>query len=265
MKKVLDVRDYILHMIKQIEQDHEVNVLFACEAGSRAYGLEAPESDYDVRFIYIHKPDWYLSIDQGKDVIELPVGERLDMNGWDLRKALKLFRKSNPPLFEWLQSDLIYQFDSFFRKEIKALEAEVFSPVPVLYHYFHMAKGNVKDYLMGEEVKVKKYLHVLRPILMCKWIQTYGVVPPLHFDKLLNEIPLDHKVKEVLVDLKNIKTSELGLDMVPQNPVLQTFIEQEVEQIEKWIQTQNSDKKDITSKLNQFFREMLQWNWGEKF
>jgi len=134
------VRDHILHHIDQIEKQHDVKVLYACDAGSRAYGLHAPGSDYDVRFIYIHKPEWYLSIDQQRDVIELPVDDLLDMNGWDLQKALKLFRKSNPPLFEWLQSELVYISDSFFVNSIKELEAEVFSPVPVLYHHLKDVK-----------------------------------------------------------------------------------------------------------------------------
>ncbi|KGX85937.1 nucleotidyltransferase domain-containing protein [Pontibacillus marinus] len=257
------MRDHILHHIDQIEKQHDVKVLYACDAGSRAYGLHAPGSDYDVRFIYIHKPDWYLSIDQQRDVIELPVDDLLDMNGWDLQKALKLFRKSNPPLFEWLQSELVYLSDSFFVKSIKELEAEVFSPVPVLYHYFHMAKGNVKDYLMQDVVKVKKYLHVLRPILMCKWIETYKEAPPIHFDKLLNDLSLNSDVKQALQHLKDIKKSPDGQEYVTRSPVLHDFIEREVEHLERYIQAQDTTKKEITPQLNQLFLENLQHTWGK--
>ncbi|QHE51268.1 nucleotidyltransferase domain-containing protein [Pontibacillus sp. HMF3514] len=257
------MKDHILHHIEQIEKQHNVKVLYACDAGSRAYGLHAPRSDYDIRFIYIHKPVWYLSIDQQRDVIELPVDDLLDMNGWDLQKTLKLFRKSNPPLFEWLQSELVYISDSFFLNSIKQLEVEVFSPVPVLFHYFHMAKGNVKDYLMQDEVKVKKYLHVLRPILMCKWIETYKKAPPIHFDKLLNDLLLHPGVKQALHYLKEVKKSQDGQIYVDRSPILHAFIEREVEHLETYIQAQDTTKKEITPQLNQLFLETLQHTWGK--
>ena len=97
------MKEHILQVIKQIELKYEVKILFACESGSRAWGLHSKDSDYDVRFIYVHKPSWYLSIDEKRDVIEIPkqdnlsfsVDPLLDMNGWELIKALRLFRKSN--------------------------------------------------------------------------------------------------------------------------------------------------------------------------
>jgi predicted nucleotidyltransferase len=96
--------------LRRVEQDHAVRVLFACESGSRAWGFPSRNSDYDVRFIYIRPEDWYLSIDleRRRDVIELPIEDEFDINGWDVRKALKLFVKSNPPLLEWLNSPVVY-------------------------------------------------------------------------------------------------------------------------------------------------------------
>lgn len=107
------MKEEILKAIQQIEIDYEVKVLFACESGSRAWGFPSKDSDYDVRFIYVHKPEYYLSIDpvgvgKKRDVIELPINNLLDVTGWELTKALKLFRKSNPPLLEWLRSGIVY-------------------------------------------------------------------------------------------------------------------------------------------------------------
>jgi len=107
----------ILERLAAIEHTELVHILYACESGSRAWGFASPDSDYDVRFIYVRPRDWYLSIDleRRRDVIERPIEGVLDINGWDLRKALQLMRKSNPPLFEWLHSPLVYRAQAEFR------------------------------------------------------------------------------------------------------------------------------------------------------
>lgn len=103
------IRREILARLKQIEKDEDVDIFYACESGSRAWGFPSADSDYDVRFIYSRPTDWYLSIDEKRDVIELPIVDEIDISGWDVKKALKLLRKSNPPLLEWLQSPIVYK------------------------------------------------------------------------------------------------------------------------------------------------------------
>ena len=90
----------ILEKLDAIEAEHGVQILYACESGSRGWGIASQDSDYDVRFIYCHRRDWYLAVGEPRDVIELPINDVLDINGWDLRKALQLMRKSNPTLLE---------------------------------------------------------------------------------------------------------------------------------------------------------------------
>ena len=104
----------ITSILKEIEARHGVAILYACESGSRGWGFASQDSDYDVRFIYQNPRNWYLSIDEKRDVIELPINDELDINGWDLRKALRLLRKSNPALFEWLSSPIVYRQDEEF-------------------------------------------------------------------------------------------------------------------------------------------------------
>ena len=99
----------ISEQLTNIEAAHNVRILYAVESGSRAWGFASRNSDYDVRFIYVHQPNWYLSIRDRRDVIECPISDDLDISGWDLRKALGLFSKSNPPLLEWLGSPIIYK------------------------------------------------------------------------------------------------------------------------------------------------------------
>ncbi|MBK6425906.1 MAG: nucleotidyltransferase domain-containing protein [Blastocatellia bacterium] len=108
------IRTEILRRLAAIEKPGDVRVLYAVESGSRAWGFPSRDSDYDVRFIFIRPPEWYLSIDleSRRDVIEQPIVDDIDLGGWDIRKAFRLFAKSNPPLLEWLSSPIRYTVDS---------------------------------------------------------------------------------------------------------------------------------------------------------
>lgn len=103
------MRERVLEELTRLEQEHDVTVLYACESGSRAWGFASPDSDYDVRFVYVQQPDWYLRVDEPRDVLERPLTDELDLSGWELRKTLRLLRKSNPTLLEWLDSPLVYR------------------------------------------------------------------------------------------------------------------------------------------------------------
>ena len=94
----------ILKRLSTIESAQAITVLYACESGSRAWGFPSPDSDYDVRFLYVHDRDWYLTFDveRRRDVIECPIEDDIDCSGWDLRKALHLFTRTNGALLEWL-------------------------------------------------------------------------------------------------------------------------------------------------------------------
>jgi predicted nucleotidyltransferase len=147
----------ILTELERIEHEENVRILYACESGSRAWGFPSKDSDYDVRFLYARPVDWYLSILEKRDVIERPISGMLDINGWDLRKALNLFRKSNPPLLEWLQSPIVYRENRAIAEQIRRISPFTFSQKSCMYHYLHMAKRNYREYLQGERAKIKKY------------------------------------------------------------------------------------------------------------
>ena len=159
-------------------------MLFACESGSRGWGFASPDSDYDVRFIYVHRLPWYLTVAPGRDVIELPISGELDVNGWDLRKALALLRESNPTLLEWLGSPIVYREDAGAMTRFRTLAQDVFSNAKGWHHYASMAKKNFREHLQAEEVRYKKYLYVLRPLLAARWIRARSGVPPMRFAEL---------------------------------------------------------------------------------
>ena len=156
------MREEILACLARLEAEHDVKVLFACESGSRGWGFASPDSDYDVRFIYVNRLAWYLRVEPGRDVIEEPISGDLDVNGWDQRKTLQLLRQSNPTLLEWLHSPIVYREDAAAMARLRGFAAELFSLVRGHHHYVSMARRNFREHLHGEEVRYKKYLYVLR-------------------------------------------------------------------------------------------------------
>jgi len=162
------MRKRIVRQLENIESDKDVQILYACESGSRAWGFASKDSDFDVRFIYLHPINWYLSISDKRDVIERNIDDCLDISGWEFRKALQLFRKSNPVLLEWLQSPIVYMEKYIAANKLRNLMSVYFSPKSCLYHYLHMARGNYREFLGGDQVWLKKYFYVLRPVLACR-------------------------------------------------------------------------------------------------
>lgn len=143
------MQEVITEQLDRLEREEQVRILYACESGSRAWGFPSQDSDYDVRFIYVRKPEWYLSIFDKRDVIERPISDKLDISGWDLRKALNLYRKSNPPLLEWLQSPIRYAEKYSVTEQLREISPLTFSPKSCMYHYLNMARGNYREYLSG--------------------------------------------------------------------------------------------------------------------
>jgi uncharacterized protein len=261
---------HIMEILRQIEIDYDVKILFACESGSRAWGFPSNDSDFDVRFIYIHKQDWYLSIDRKRDVIEIPkhdpisipIHELLDVSGWELTKALKLFRKSNPPLLEWLNSGIIYYQAYSATEKMRNLASQTFAPSSCIYHYLNMAKGNYRDYLQGTQVKIKKYFYVLRPILAAKWIAKYSSIPPVEFHSLVEElVPQGNLKREILLLLKR-KMAGDELNLESRVEAINLYLDEEIIHLENYAKNINIKIGDPTAQLNQIFRETLAEVWG---
>lgn len=213
--------------LHQIEQNHDVRIIFACEAGSRAWGFASPDSDYDVRFIYVRPQDWYLSInvENRRDVIECPIVDDYDINGWDLRKALKLLRKSNPSLLEWIYSPIQYRSADGILEALSDLAEGCFNDVSVSYHYNGMAYRNYREYLKGDEVWVKKYLYVIRPILAIEWVRQYETHPPVRFDELRAGLVIPPDVDDAIDRVLAFKLANQEKAYGASVPVLNRFIE----------------------------------------
>jgi uncharacterized protein len=182
------MRDEILAALRSIEAEAQVRVLLAVESGSRAWGFASPDSDYDVRFIYVHESAWYLTVFESRDVIEKMLPGELDVSGWDLRKSLRLFSKCNLALNEWLGSPVVYSETSEFRSELRALIPMFFNPTRATHHYRSMAKQALSNLTSENQISIKKLLYAARALLACRWIRQYKSQPPTEFHMIVEHV-----------------------------------------------------------------------------
>jgi hypothetical protein len=253
-----DVRAEILQRLRNAETEHGVRILLAVESGSRAWGFASPNSDYDVRFIYMREPAWYQAVDleERRDVIEYPIVDDIDLNGWDVRKALRLFWKSNPTFVEWIQSPITYIDESLFRGAALALLPAIYSPEKGIYHYRSMAKTNYRGYLREPVVRLKKYFYVLRPLLAARWIAKTGGAAPIEFEKLLTLLQQEQAVLSEVRLLLEQKRSAPELGLAPAVPPLNAFIETELAGDPTDV-PQKSRAPQVVDQLNELFHRVL--------
>lgn len=246
-----DMKLLITKKLKEIEKDHDVTILWAIESGSRAWGFESEDSDYDVRFIYKRNVYDYLKLEQVRDVLELQIDDTLDIVGWDLDKALKLLHRSNPSLLEWLNSPMIY-LESDFDSRIKDVADYYYQEDKLLYHYLNMCKSTIKNYLCSEKVFAKKYFYAIRPLLACLWIIEYHQAPPVLFDKLC-DLVLPSELLPSVKELLMIKKSSNETDVIDHCEEIDSFLELTIKKIEGYLSTLESAKSLDWSLLNDFF------------
>lgn len=218
--------------LQRIESAHGVRILFAAESGSRAWGFASRDSDFDVRFIYARDPDWYLSVDVGRDVIEEKPDAELDLVGWDIRKALQLLRKSNPSLLEWIKSAIVYRADPVFALTFGLLASEFYSPARGFRHYLSMAKSDLPADTEPRE-PLKKILYVLRALLAAQWIER-GLGPvPIRFQTLVDMLVQDPLIRIQIAVLVARKRAGEEVADAQRIPVLDGFVQRELGRLEK--------------------------------
>jgi predicted nucleotidyltransferase len=253
-----------------------IKILFAVESGSRAWGFHSPDSDYDVRFVYLRPVENYLSISESRDVYEAfkavskgtPYeNDLLDIVGWDLRKALHLMRKSNPQLLEWLHSPTPYFADEAFHQHLTVLANKVLDLSPLHEHYKGMAKSNFREYLQGEQVRYKKYLYVLRPLLAAQYVREKGAIPPVDFGQLVAATISAHSADFALSlqRLLKFKMEKQETDTMDRDPILNEWIEQQL--AIKWYGNEGDDimrpkQHEVTEMLDSAFINALN-TWGK--
>lgn len=249
------MRETILAKLDEIEKRENIKIIHCIESGSRAWGFASPDSDYDVRFIYVRPKEFYLRLDKTRDVIEWQLDETLDINGWDLQKALTLLHKSNPTLFEWNSSPIVYRTTDEWQR-ISTIINRYFVAKSGLYHYLSTAKSNYREYLKGETVRLKKYFYVLRPLLACKWILAEGTPPPMLFRTLMEKY-LDEEIRPDVEKLLDMKINTPEISEGKRMDRINDYLERNIEEIEKIISELPTEDARTLDELNELFLSLL--------
>ncbi|MDR1620996.1 MAG: nucleotidyltransferase domain-containing protein [Synergistaceae bacterium] len=237
------------------ERENDIRVLYCCESGSRGWNFASRDSDFDVRFIYVHSRDWYLSIalEEKPDVLDLGIEKtkegELDINGWELRKTLKLLRKSNGPLIEWLSSPVVYHAMPSFLKEMNEFAEDYFNPLAVWHHYRGMMERSTARF--EETSSIKGLFYMLRPLLCMKWIEDGNGSPPMRFDRVVEEIIRDNNVKQEIFNLIEIKKTGDENDKLNLSRELREYI---LTSRSEAVPLQAPNRKSIQPDLDKFFR-----------
>jgi uncharacterized protein len=215
-----------------------------------------------VRFLYARPLEWYLSfeVERRRDVIEYPIVDEIDCSGWDLRKALYLFSRTNGALLEWLKSPIRYIETGPLAAGLRALEARAVNRTALCFHYSHMARGNAREYLFADRVRLKKYLYVLRPLLAIRHIEQTDAPPPIEFQVLVDTVAPE-AIKPAIAELLRRKRQSPELGLGAPIPEIDQFVETELARHGERFKGQGRpdvlDKREVTVELDRLFREAI--------
>ena len=261
------MQELIRCKLREIEEKEQVKILHAVESGSRAWGFASPDSDYDVRFIYVRPLPFYLRLEDTRDCIDWALDETLDINGWDLSKVLRHFHKSNATLFEWAASPVVYTTTPLWRR-IWETARPYFSCKAAMYHYYGTARKNYETYLTDNRrqspklpdaahlVRYKKYFYVLRPLLACRWIEEKAAPPPVLFQTLTDAV-LEEEMKPVVERLMQAKRQMTESESGRRIAVLDEYLENHIRYFEELAKQMADDRNPDWEALNKIFAAAL--------
>lgn len=251
----MSVWENISEKLVTTEKTENIRILHAVESGSRAWGFASPDSDYDVRFIYVRPENYYLRLDKTRDVIECELNDVYDINGWDISKTLRLLHNSNPTVFEWLHSPIVYSTHDIIKQLTPEFDS-FFSCKSGIYHYISTAISTSSKHLNQENIKYKKYFYVIRPVMACLWILENKTPPPVLFSELVSAVA-DNSIKPVISELIRIKTEIPETTTGKHIPALDRYIEKNIIDIKKYAGTISDDRKNNWSEINEMFLKIL--------
>lgn len=248
------MNEQILSLLSSIEQSHNITIIYACEAGSRSWNLHHENSDYDLRFIFIYPLERYLSLYEPKQVIEGKNLDNIEFVGWDLKKSLQLLKKQNPSILEWLYSTNHYINQDGAKQQLLQLQQQHFQEKPLLHHYFNMAKTNFNQ--LAKKPSIKLLLNVIQPLLLCEWIVTHKVFPPMNIDKVLSIIKVDG-VKNSILEIIMLKRR--GVKELPHiDPYLNLWIENRLKMTKEYIDVLTQNRTILSDDhFNEYFRKVI--------
>jgi predicted nucleotidyltransferase len=255
-----DIIADIRRRLAAISTRERVSIPLAIESGSRAWGFPSPDSDYDCRFIYLRGIDDALKLFPQRDVIETPLTPILDVNGWDLRKTVKLLLKGNAVASEWLRSPLTYQVVESFREELLALASTVARRDAIASHYLHLLYS-MRDRVFNTEtgVVLKKVFYVLRPAMALRWMRAWpeATVVPMNFQELCDGSDLNPAIRSLIDELLVLKSKTRELGQGQADPLMLDFVQLEQEYAEKWIAHPGPPPRDHVALAEETYLRLL--------
>ena len=251
-----------------IEELYNVKILFACESGSRAWGFESSDSDYDIRYIYVRPLGQYLStfpLEEHIDAIfhkqTLPDGAEIDLDlaGWDISKTVKLIHKVNGSICEWSKSPVLYRNRDNFQAKLAFLATFYLNPARLAHHYRAQAQSIRYRYLEhAKNVNTKKLLYAIRCILSSRYVVEQETTPPISFYELLEVSELTPSIKEELLEILSSKKEGIETNKVSISPELMSFISVQLEKLLSDCTLSGKDYKPKSlSSLNRFKNEAI--------
>lgn len=247
----------MLQLIQQKLEDigrQDLTLLYACESGSRGWQFPSPDSDYDVRFIFVRPLEYYLTVNESSEDLQFPISDDLDIYGWDLRKVLRLMAKSNTTPFEWLQSPIVYKGQPGFREELWHLSQQCFSQRAHLFHYLGVATSAMASFNGKGQIGIKKLFYILRPLLAASWCFRNKSIAPMTIGPLMQQLPqgLQTELTELIVQKANTPEQQ----QVSLSPTLHNYIYSTYEDLRSRSGETEKAETDIKP-LNEFFRQYV--------
>ena len=207
-------QERITAALHEMESRHGCRILFAVESGSRAWGFASPDSDYDVRGVFVRPLDWYLQLreDLPDTIVESLPGD-LDVSLWDIKKALVQLSKSNASFLEWLGSPIIYWDDGIIAS-LNDIKADWFNPIHVAYHYASMFRKAMEKRNPDGSLRIKKLCYALRANLCLQYVLAFEKMPPTPFAAVLGGVKLSPAERKAVRDVLDKKKTALESDVL---------------------------------------------------
>ena len=256
-----NIKQSILQKLKQTEETYEVKIPLAIESGSRGWGFAALDADYDCRFLYVHKKDWYLSVLERKDFIEYAVDEVFDIKGYDISRTLKYIMKPQATIYEWISSNVVYIRDIPVLAKLQDLAAEFFNPIPISYHYLYLARKMYADINEAPAAKIKKYFYILRPIANLNYIWQHRKMPYMEYDRTLAEIEICPAISSAIQELKERKMSAQEHDLIPKVEPLMDYFQSEIAKFDHCLKDMKHTKNKNYASVDEVFRSIIEDVW----
>lgn len=249
------MRSNILQRLDAIAEDRGINILFACESGSRGWQFPSPDSDYDVRFIYLRSGKDYLSVSGKADDMSFPINDELDIHGWDLRKLLRLMLRSNTTPFEWIQSPVVYKHKAGFPEALWSLSQHYYSRRSNIHHYLGIAAGARASLTADGQIGIKKLFYVLRPLLAAKWCLERNTIAPMTIGPLMELLP--RNLQAELSELIALKADRPEAFLINLGDAMKAYIDGEMRSVDSASKQLSRDYFNA-DRLDDFFRQMLE-------